>query len=156
MQGGEVLLDLLTAPMPVQVPPPPDVHQHIEDERVPAAELLDQLVVRAPLAERDLDGVLLLLLGPVLHHRQDVPVRRLPGAVQQGRGQFVQRVMRLNKIHAVARPAPGGRLIQAGDLQHLAPMAEQVAVHVGLVGVRLRMAGQRGGQWLLQAGSLAR
>src|SRR5712692_3853412 len=54
----ELLSNLLAAAVPMQIPPSAQVHQDVEDEAVPAVELLQQLVVRAASSHADLDQFL--------------------------------------------------------------------------------------------------
>ncbi len=73
---GEVLLNLLAPPVTVHIPPPADVHEHVEQKGVPAPELLDQLVIGSPFSESDFDRAFLLLLGPAPNDREQFPVGR--------------------------------------------------------------------------------
>ena len=74
---AEVLLDLLTAPVPVHVAPAADVHQDVEGEGVAAAEFLDEFVIGTPRFHTHVYDVLLLLLSPVAHDREDLRCFRL-------------------------------------------------------------------------------
>src|SRR5213594_4983167 len=68
MDRRELLPDLLAAAVPVQVAPSAEVHEHIEDEAVAAAELLQELIMGAAPPQGDLDQVLFLLLSPLPDH----------------------------------------------------------------------------------------
>ncbi len=154
MDRRKVLLDLLTAPVPMHVAPAADVHQHVEGERVAAAEFLDEFVIRSPMAERHADGVLLLLLRPVAHDRENLAVGRLRHAVQQRGDGFIQRIVRFDKIDRFLR-SPCGGLIEARFPQRVLGITGQVGVDGRLILVRLGMAGERGGHRFIEPGRLS-
>src|SRR5216117_3563515 len=116
----ELLPDLLAAAVPVQVSPSAEVHENVEDETVAAPELLQELIVRTAPPQRDFDQVRFLLLGPLLDHGEDLPVGVDGHAVQERRGQFVQRRVRVDQFDRLARlyrtqpQALGGGLLQVG------------------------------------------
>src|SRR5438445_9095577 len=138
----ELLPGLLAAAVPVQVPPSAEVHEDVEDEAVAAPELLQEFVVRTAPPQRDFDQVRFLLLGPLPDHCQNLPVGVDGHAVQERRGQFVQRrvrfdqLNRLTRLHRTQPQALGGSLLQ-------------VWVCLDEVVARLRMAGQRGSERLV-------
>src|SRR2546428_5994378 len=120
MDRRELLPDLLAAAVPVQVPPSAEVHEDVEDEAVAAPELLQELIVRAAPPQRDFDQVLFLLLSPLPDRCEDLAVGVDGHAVQERRGQFVQRRVRVDQFDRLARlprpqpPAPRGGPVTVG------------------------------------------
>src|SRR5437016_447638 len=120
MDRRELLPDLLAAAVSVQVAPSTQVHEDVEGETVAAPELLQEFIVRTAPPQRDFDQILFLLLGPLLDHGQDLPVGVDGHAVQERRGQLVQRRVRydqfdrLARLHRTQPQALGGGLLQVG------------------------------------------
>src|SRR3989454_3796478 len=124
MDRRELLPDLLAAAVPVQVPPSAEVPEDVEDEAVAAPEPLQELIVRAAPPQRDFDQVRFFLLSPLPDHCQNLPVGVDGHAVQERRGQFVQRRVRFDQFDRLARlpltqpPPAGGGLLQGGRCPH--------------------------------------
>src|SRR3989442_582095 len=120
MDRRELLPDLLAAAVPVQVPPYAEVPEDVADEAVVSPELLQELIVRAAPPQRDFDQVLFLLLSPLPDRCEDLAVGVDGHAVQERRGQFVQRRVRVDQFDRLARlhrtqpQALGGDLLQVG------------------------------------------
>src|SRR5437868_3407065 len=83
MQRCKVLLNLLTAPMPMHVTPASNIHQHVEDEGVAAAEFFDEFVVGSSCAHGDIDHLLLLFLLPGADDREKLPIGSMGNTIQQ-------------------------------------------------------------------------
>src|SRR2546422_2123684 len=138
----ELLPDLLAAAVPVQIAPSAEVHEHIEDEAVAAAELLQKLIMGAAPPQGDLDQVLFLLLSPLSDHGEDLPVGVDGHTIQQRRGQLVQRRMRLDQFDRLAR-------LDLAQPQALGGGLLQVRIRLDRILAGPRMTGQRGRERLV-------
>ena len=137
----ELLPDLLAAAVPVQVAPSAEVHEHIEDEAVAAAELLQELIMGAAPPQRDLDQVLFLLLGPFAHHVEELSEGIGGHTVQERRDQLVKRRVRHDQLHRLA-------LFHCTQPQALSGGLLQVRIRLDRILAGFRMTGQRGSERL--------
>ncbi len=141
--------------MAVHVPPAPDVHEHVEDEGVAAAEFLDELVVRPALVYRDVQRVGLLFFRPLLHHRQNFAIGGLTDSIEQRGHHFVERMVRLDQVDRLCR-SPGGRVVETGAFERFLGITRHVGIDSGLIGAGLRIAREGGRQGFIGPGRLTR